>query len=118
MQLKWSRFNVEVPVPQNNAVVIFNTLTRDIVSVDQELINSLRETEFAQLSEQELLRLRDAKIVVDQGLDEVAYMRYLLGEQKYTQAGLGLFLCFTADCNLKCSYCFEDYRGGFKRNVI
>ena len=47
MQLKWSRFNVEVPVPQNNAVVIFNTLTRDIVSVDQELINSLCETEFA-----------------------------------------------------------------------
>jgi len=116
MQLKWSRFNIEVPIPQYKVTVIFNTLTRNIVSVDQELIKPLRQNEFAQLSEQELLRLRDAKIVVDQELDEVAYMRYLLGRDKYTQDSLGLFICFTADCNLKCSYCYEDYKDAFQGN--
>lgn len=114
MALKWSRFNVVVPIPEYKAVVIFNTLSRNIVSVDRGLIEPLQHNDLSQLSEEELQKLKYAEVLVDDQIDEVAYMRYLLGIDKYTHASLGLFISFTAECNLRCVYCYEDYKETFQ----
>lgn len=84
-------------MPEKNAVVIFNTLTKNIASVDQDLIDSLRQSEFLRLSKEELLNLKDTKIIVEHQFNEIAYLKYLLGKVKYTKKSLGMFISLTTD---------------------
>lgn len=112
MQAKASMYNVEVCVPGYSESVIFNTLTGNIVVLDAATASVLRKGTFAEMGSEDVAKLAEASLVVDADLNESAYFRYSLANSKYSCAALGMFLCFTSQCNFRCAYCFEDSRTG------
>lgn len=110
MSLKWSQFNVVAQVSVRKQVV-YNTATRSIVLADSEVIDSLKRNALDEVGEGDVSRLKQAGVIVDSDLDEVARMEYSIAQTKYGRMrALSMFVCFTSQCNLHCVYCFQDHR--------
>ena len=110
MEFKCSQFNVIAQVSAKKWV-IYNTATKSIVLVDPEVIDALKRNAFDEIGEGDISRLVQAGVIVDSDLDEAARMEYSIGQTKYGRMrALTIFMCLTSECNLRCTYCFQDYR--------
>lgn len=54
--------------------------------------------------------LQQSGILVDEGFDEIAYLRYQAMKAKIDSGSLSLFVSFSSNCNFKCPYCYQDLR--------
>src|SRR5262249_59087073 len=56
--------------------------------------------------------LKDKGYLVASDADEVRQFRTAFGQQHFRQDTLELILLASEDCNLRCEYCYEDFKRG------
>jgi len=122
--LKWSRFNIRVPLSTGEAAseLMFNTLTRNLVTAGTGALRAvdmhIREDGHSQVAPPEALeKLRGLGFLVSADRDEASYLRYALGRWKYGNRATLIFIAFTSACNFRCSYCYQDYRTSDGRSL-
>jgi len=110
-----SRFNARTTDPDGNTI-LWNTLSGAITVFgprQKEAINELLTQEgyhgflpplAEYLAQRGFLRPSDT--------DELEHFRLIFGQQHYRTDRLELILLSSEDCNLRCTYCYEDFRRG------
>lgn len=96
---RWLHYCVQTPV--DNGVLVFNTLTRELVYLSQEEYNHYTELDY----------LSDRWFVVPEATKEKEYADFvklvLHTCQKKAKEITGYTIFPTTDCNARCFYCFE-----------
>ena len=109
MSIKQSRFNFVYPRGEGERV-IYNTFSKALVCLDDDEFSQYESLSF---SDKELLSaLVDNLILVDERLDEQAYLKYVHYKSKLQSKTLWLTIAPTLDCNFACPYCYENRRHG------
>ncbi|HJP19594.1 MAG TPA: radical SAM protein [Nitrospinota bacterium] len=111
--MKSSRFNVEIPLEENKEeTLIFNTFTDSRVVINKELKAAMGKADKKRpLTEEEtgyLSQLKDLGIMVNDTVDEDKELEYWFQKFKFDSSILSITLLATYDCNMKCTYCFEE----------
>lgn len=89
---------------------IYNTLSCSIVACDEETIRLLRKDELTNIAKDVISVLQKNRFIVPQGFDELSAYRFYYNSVQYNQAPeeLRLVILPTYQCNLRCTYCFEE----------
>ncbi len=111
--MKSSRFNIEIPLNgTKEETLIFNTFTDSRVVINKELKAAMEKADQKlPLSEEEtgyLTQLKDLGIMVNDAVDEEKELEYWFQKFKFDTSILSITLLTTYDCNMKCTYCFEE----------
>ena len=119
--MKPSRFNVFFE--HNNRNYVTNTVSKSIVELEDNYKNILEHGDLSQLSEDELLYLKEKGFAVDNEIDEIGLLRYRANKIKDSKEEMEFVIAPTLSCNFKCTYCFESPRIGFmseetQKNVL
>ncbi len=117
--MKTSRFNLVIPIEEDNNYLIYNTLTGAQVMVDEKTLDIIQgisdkkveaevkeETEEGGLSSFD--ELKGLGIVVDDEIDEGLELEYWFQQIKFDASLLNITLLTTYACNLACTYCYEE----------
>lgn len=108
--MKYSRYNIEVPMDDRDSLVVFNTFSRSIVILSRELVISLKKGNESVCTSEEREALHGANVLVDEDRDEVSHMRYSFMKRRFEKDTLAMFIGFSSRCNFRCSYCYQDFR--------
>lgn len=112
--LRWSRFNIVVPTEGTNGqkVLVFNTLTRNLITIKQAAFEAVQQSTRASTATDDpaVAQLKRLGILVEEDLDEIAYMKFCVNRWKYGSNTLGVFASFASQCNFRCIYCYQDFR--------
>lgn len=96
---RWLHYCVHTPV--EDGVLIFNSLTRELIYLSQEEYNQYTELEY----------LRDRWFIVPEDMKEkecADFVKLVLStRQKKSKEITGYTIFPTTDCNARCFYCFE-----------
>jgi uncharacterized protein len=77
------------------------------------LVQAILKTHGASTEPEALVQFLAARgFIVPQGTDELRRFRFAFGEQHHAKDRLQLFLLASEDCNLRCTYCYEDFPRG------
>lgn len=90
--------------------LIYNTLTTTIVAVDKTSYYDIQESHIGSLTSDIKEQLYKQGILVDSDLDELAVFECYYNSSQYgaTNDELRIVVLPTYNCNLRCTYCFED----------
>jgi len=110
--MKPSIFNVVTPALSADDLLIFNTFTDARVVVNLELKSVMdkagRGESLTEAEQSYLDQLREAGVMVEDGVDEERELEYWFQRLKYDTTSLDVTVLTTSACNLGCTYCFED----------
>lgn len=115
MNLKVSKYNMNMLLDNKNAIynmvsskyVLYDSLEKDYVD---KLLNNLNKDTY-EIREAEIIKkLFKNGIVVDDELDEVKKVSYIINKSKYQDRNFYLTISPTLDCNFRCPYCCEERR--------
>lgn len=110
--MKSSRFNLMIPVKEDNNHLVYNTLTGAQVMVDQKTLDIIQGLpDLSRVPEGDLHLLDDLKeigIAVDDNVDESLELEYWFQKIKFDTSLLNITLLTTYACNLACTYCYEE----------
>lgn len=111
--MKSSGFNVEIPInDKKGEVLVFNTFTDSRVVINKELKTAMQKADKKlTLTEEEsnyLLQLKELGIMVNDTVDETKELEYWFQKFKFDTSILSITLLTTYDCNMRCTYCFEE----------
>lgn len=106
--MKPSQYNIYFDF--NNKSYIYNTLSSAILAVPENIITSLKDNAIQRLDSETCLILNKNGVLVDIDADETSIYEYYYNSVQYNSATeeLRLVILPTYQCNLRCSYCFED----------
>ncbi len=108
--MKYSRYNIEVPMDDKDSLIVFNTFSRSIVILSRELVTLLMKGSETVCTTEEREALHGANVLVDEDRDEVSHMRYSFMKRRFEKDTLAMFIGFSSRCNFRCSYCYQDLR--------
>lgn len=95
-EFKWSIWNDIIDI-DDSRVVIFNTLARNAILVEREILNTIPvDREYVSLG-----------FVVNADKDEVSDWEESFCRAKTDMAYIDLTILLTHQCQMKCQYCFE-----------
>lgn len=103
--MKSSFYNMFIPT-ESNTYILYNTLSDNILVVDEELKKALEENMFTMPQEQ-LTVLKKAGMIVDDTREERRIYQYMYSSAKYSTAETFFIVLPTYACNLNCPYCYE-----------
>lgn len=111
--MKSSKFNVEIPLEERKGeYLIFNTFTDSRVVINEELKAAMEKADQKiPLTEEEtnyLTQLKDLGIMVNDSVDEEKELEYWFQKFKFDTSILSITLLTTYNCNMRCTYCFEE----------
>lgn len=110
--MKSSRFNLVIPVKEDNNYLIYNTLTGAQAMVDGKTLDVIQGLpDLSRIPEGDLHLLDDLNgigIVVDDEVDELLELEYWFQKIKFDTSLLNITLLTTYACNLACTYCYEE----------
>ncbi len=109
---KTSRYTQELPLPDGNlllANLLWQTFA-ELTPVEQTRWTLIKEdpTRADPLTE----RLTKERILINDELDELEFMKATYRSNRHSPDVLGLTIAPTIDCNLACVYCYENKRKG------
>lgn len=106
--MKQSRYNLYFTHKGRN--YIYNTLSCAIVSCRDELIQLLNNNELDKISNEEMSLLKKNNLIINGVFDELSAYKFYYNSVQYNQAPeeLRLVILPTYQCNLRCTYCFEE----------
>lgn len=106
--MKFSQYNIYKSF--NNRIIIFNTLTRGMMDLQEELFNEIQIV-LPSLSgnlSADIKKLNDLGFIVDDNVDEYKLYKLIYNKERYSADAIIITLLLTNDCNFKCDYCFEN----------
>lgn len=115
--LKISRYNLYYPDFSDGMTLVFNTLSKCIVSLPPDLADGIRNlgshsVKQLSLSEKERSYLEKAGILVRADLNEIIAMQYARNLAKFRGNEMHLTVILSPRCNFDCTYCWQDMRTG------
>jgi len=111
--MKFSRY--VVPFRQSGRCLIFNTRTKSLLLVSKEIFDLIRTKDDGALQNLNVMsvnQLRKSGNVIDDGVNELEYVKVLHSLRKYDTSLAGFSILMTKSCNFACTYCFESERRG------
>ncbi|MBT9145578.1 MAG: Anaerobic sulfatase-maturating enzyme [candidate division WS2 bacterium] len=118
MKLKWSQYNIYVPINGSRKLFIFNTLTRGIASIDMEQDFDVQKRPEEYGEKDSIEKLTNLGMVVNCNIDEELLFRYFFNKWRYDKTHRGFIISLTSLCNFSCSYCYESYKDNNNRNQM
>lgn len=109
MNYKASQFNIMVPVENSNEIILFNSKETSFVVLDEEhqgFINSINELNT--YNEEIVSNLVELGFLVDENLNEIDCIKEETKKARLSNESLSITIATTLDCNMNCSYCFEN----------
>jgi uncharacterized protein len=104
--VKSSRYNVYFEV-KGKKYALFNTLSRALLAVDQDLKDVLEKGDVNTLPDEIREQLVQMEILVPHELDERSIYEYRHCVAKYRSSEACFVIFPTYNCNLQCPYCYE-----------
>lgn len=103
----------------NNDYILFSTISKKIIKVNQkfydELIN-INPNQLNEIKSDELKYLVDSYFLISDDVDEKNIVEYLLDKDRLNQEIFSSYIAFSTLCNFACVYCYEE--GQTKRNFV
>ena len=106
--MKTSFYNIYFQ--HNGKYYVYNTLTTSLVSLDETTQRNLKISKLENLPTEVIGNLIKQGLIVDDNMDELAVFECYYNESQYGgfRDELRVVLIPTYNCNLKCTYCFEE----------
>ncbi|MGD2248180.1 MAG: radical SAM protein [Candidatus Methanofastidiosia archaeon] len=104
---KSSQYNTYFKLKDKQKYALMNTLTRAILSVDEELKNILETGDVNTLESHIKEALSSMGIIVPHNVDERKIYEFRHNVAKYATEDTAFVIFPTYDCNLRCPYCYE-----------
>ncbi len=104
--MKSSRYNLFIP-RGDGEYVVYNTFSGAIVLLDQEAKNSIQEDRIEDIDNDNLQKLADCNIIVEDNVDERKIFSYYYTKRVHSTETVGFTIVTTYACNLQCPYCYE-----------
>lgn len=106
--MKPSRYNIFFEF--NNKHYVYNTLSSAILSLTSDIINSLKTGDIYTFEDKIKSSLKKNGIIADADCDEYSLYEYYYNTIQYntTNEELRIVILPTYQCNLCCTYCFEE----------
>ncbi|MGL5718253.1 MAG: radical SAM protein [Paraclostridium sp.] len=101
--MKTSKYNVEIIGEEN--IALYNLLTRNMILIDKDQYDDINS---GQVTDSDSKKLAELGFILNDDINEVKLMKYRINKGKYNTNDMALFLSLTSDCNLRCTYCYED----------
>lgn len=106
VEIKFSRFNEYVRnFPNEEYVVIFNTLTKGMVRIKKEILIAIKKGNT--IAPALVKPLLESGVCVQHNFNEDRLFRYWLNNTRYSKSLLEFTVLTTYDCNFNCVYCYE-----------
>lgn len=114
--MKFSKYNLYVPkYPYENSTLIYNTLSKASVVVNDELKGVIEDTKGRNLSsdgvdseDRTLMEeLKSIGIIVDDHIDEGFNLNYWFNRTRFSSLVWNGVIVPSTDCDLGCTYCFQ-----------
>ena len=107
--MRLSNYNIYYPIKEKKKIVLYNTLSKALLIIDERSIEHLRK-----ITEDENLRKLDLYKVLEQNgfilkanVDESKIFRVVYNQIKYHSGVLLTSIMTTYNCNLNCEFCYE-----------
>ena len=102
--MKWSIFTFVVKNEDN--VVIYNTLTGEVVSLKTKIYNNILDDDcsFVEIKEY----LKKAEIIIDKDINEKEKFMNAITDEWNNCGFLSLHILTTTGCNFRCPYCYQS----------
>lgn len=104
--MKSSRYNLFIP-GEDGEFVVYNTLSNAIAILDQLAKDSIQGGRIEDVDSDNLKKLKDCNIVVDDRVDERKIFGYHYNAHKFKSQVVRFLVLTTYDCNLACPYCYQ-----------
>jgi uncharacterized protein len=104
--VKPSRYNLFIP-QGDGEYVVYNTFSGALIILDQEARDSIHEGRIEDIDSDNLQKLTDCNIVVEDSVDERKIFSYLYHKRVHSTETAMFTIVTTYACNLKCPYCYE-----------
>lgn len=105
----WSKYNIVLESPCGR--FIYNTYTNNLMKMDASLmscIDKIKDGDFSYLSEEEILTLKNNKILVEDDINIYRSIKLQRSISRLDTSYLTLTIAPTTACNFKCVYCYES----------
>jgi uncharacterized protein len=107
--MKESMFNVYLVDEKEKTSVVFNTMHRSIVRMDDEVYTLINQDRIDEIDDNVLKLLKKENIIVDDDADELEMLRIKFNRGKYKATATGFTVIPTHACNLACKYCYQGH---------
>ncbi|MBU7027893.1 MAG: radical SAM protein [Theionarchaea archaeon] len=107
--MKESVYNVYLLDEKEKKGLVYNTMHRSIVQIDDEVYTLMRENRIDEIDDEVLEVLKSGKIVVDDDLNELDMLKVMFNRAKYNAVSIGFTIIPTHACNLACKYCYQGH---------
>lgn len=104
-----SRFNF-IYSRNPNENVVYNTFSKALIVLDDDELHQMQTP--SSFEEEQRAALLENGILVSDGEDELAFLKYFHYKTKFGKEALFLTIAPTLDCNFGCPYCYENRRKG------
>ena len=107
--MKESVYNVYLLDEKEKKGLVYNTMHRSIVQIDDEVYTLIKENSIDEIDDDVLEVLKTGKLIVDDNLNELDLLKIKLNRMKYNTAHIGFTIIPTHACNLACKYCYQGH---------
>lgn len=107
--MKESLYNVYFIDEKEKKGLVYNTLYRSIVRIDDEVYTLIKENRINHIHDNVLEVLKSGNFVIDDSLNELDMLRIMLNRSKYNGTSIGFTIIPTHACNLACKYCYQGH---------
>ena len=107
--MKESAYNVYLMDEKGKEGLVFNTMCRSIVQIDNEVYSLIKENRIDEISDDVLDVLEEGKIVVDDNMNELEMLKIMFNRAKFNPVNIGFTMILTHACNLACKYCYQGH---------
>jgi uncharacterized protein len=97
-----------ISLKQSSSPVLFNTLTREVICIDRDLYDVLRNRAFHKIDEELERELFESSVLVPDDFDEEENLQALWEKETRPGDKLEVTYALTFRCNMKCSYCVQS----------
>lgn len=105
--MKLSLFNIIVPRKNDKNYLIFNSLTGNVISANNDIVKAIKTKNLDIISDKDKMFLHKHGILIDDGVNEHSIYSYWMQKSKFASSVVSATILLTHACNFRCTYCYE-----------
>ncbi len=107
--MKESVYNVYLLDEKEKECLVFNTMHRSIVQVDEDVYTFIKDGRIDEIDDEVMTILMGGGIVVPDNMNEKDMLKIIFNRAKYDSKSIGFTIIPTHLCNLACKYCYQGH---------